>query len=260
MNSFERRNAHFDRLFATKNLYWLGQNTNHLPMHTAVRKAILASIEAEEFHAYAPPGGFTTLVRGIIDDVGLPHDTTSALVTEGAVAALAIACRAYCKPGSNFVTTDPGWKWPMQFARQAGAEIREIPIYDPGTCYRLTAEQLGAAVDNNTRIIYLVDPNNPLGVCYTEEEIRAFCDIARNVGAYILHDSTYRDFADGHCLAARFYPERAITIYSFRNGLVSLVCASVQSSLTVGQSSILRRFRRPRLELASLRSVQPRPA
>ena len=44
MNSFERRNAHFDRLFATKNLYWLGQNTNHLPMHTAVRKALLASI------------------------------------------------------------------------------------------------------------------------------------------------------------------------------------------------------------------------
>jgi aspartate/methionine/tyrosine aminotransferase len=219
MNSFERRNAHFDRLFATKNLYWLGQNTNHLPMHTAVRKALLASIEGEEFHAYAPPGGFTTLIHAIIDDVGLPHDTTSALVTEGAVAALAIACRAYCAPGTNFVTTDPGWKWPMQFARQAGAEIREIPIYDPGVGYRLTAEQLDAAVDCKTRIIYLVDPNNPLGVCYTQEEIRAFCDIARYVGAYFLHDSTYRDFADAHCLAARFYPERAITIYSFSKWL-----------------------------------------
>src|SRR5262249_61875867 len=102
MNSFERRNAHFDRLFATKNLYWLGQNTNHLPMHTAVRKAILASIEAEEFHAYAPPGGFTTLVPGVIDDVGLPHDTTSALVTEGAVAALALHFRAQCNSGATF--------------------------------------------------------------------------------------------------------------------------------------------------------------
>jgi histidinol-phosphate aminotransferase len=219
MSSFERRNVYFDRLFATKNLYWLGQNTNHLPMHAAVRQAILASIEAEEFHAYAPPGGFTTLVRGIIDDVGLPHDTTSALVTEGAVAALATACRAYCRPGTNFVTTDPGWKWPMQFARQAGAEIREIPIYDPRTGYRLTAAQLDAAVDSATRIIYLVDPNNPLGVCYTEEEIRAFSDIARRVGAYILHDSTYRDFADRHFLAARIYPEGAITIYSFSKWL-----------------------------------------
>jgi histidinol-phosphate aminotransferase len=272
MNSFERRNAHFDRLFATKHLYWLGQNTNHLPMHTAVRKALLASIEAEEFHAYAPPGGFTTLVRGIIDDVGLPHDTTTALVTEGAVAALAIACRAYCTPGTNFVTTDPGWKWPMQFARQAGAEIREIPIYDPGVGYRLTAEQLDAAVDNNTRIIYLVDPNNPLGVCYTEEEIRAFCEIARKVGAYFLHDSTYRDFSDAHCLAARFYTERAITIYSFSKWLglaglrIGAIIADRQtvehlagiSTATLGTSVIAQRAAEAGLAVKKewMRSVQ----
>jgi histidinol-phosphate aminotransferase len=219
MNSFERRNAHFDRLFEMKNLFWLGQNTNHLPMHPAVRKALLDSIEAEEFHAYAPPGGLISLVQGIVDDLGLPRDTTSALVTDGAVAALATACRAYCKPGTNFVTTDPGWKWPMQFARQAGAEVREIPIYDAAAGYRLTATQLAETVDGDTGIIYLVDPNNPLGICYTEEEIRAFCDIARKVGAYVLHDSTYRDFADRHVLAARFYPERAITIYSFSKWL-----------------------------------------
>ena len=65
----------------------------------------------------------------------------------------------------------------------------------------------------------MVDTNNPLGVCYTREEIKAFCDIARNVNAYFLHDCTYRDFADEHTLAARFYPERAITIYSFSKWL-----------------------------------------
>ena len=219
MSSFEQRNTHFDRLFATQNLFWLGQNTNHLPVHPAVRKALIDSIEAEEFHAYAPPGGFTALLHGIVADLGLPHETTAALVTEGAVAALATVCRAYCEPRTNFVTTDPGWKWPMQFARQAGAEVCEIPIYDPATGYRLTPQQLSAAVDQNTRIIYLVDPNNPLGICYTSDEIRAFCDIARKTGAYILHDCTYRDFADDHVLAARFYPEGAITIYSFSKWL-----------------------------------------
>ena len=219
MSSFQQRNAHFDRLFATENLLWLGQNTNHLPMHPRVRKALIDSIEAEEFHAYAPPGGFTALLQGIIDDLGLPRDATAALVTDGAVAALATVCRAYCEPHSNFVTTDPGWKWPMQFARQAGAEVREIPIYDPAAGYRLTPEQLRASTDRNTHIIYLVDPNNPLGICYTREEMRAFCDIARESGAYLLHDCTYRDFADDHVLAARFYPEGAITIYSFSKWL-----------------------------------------
>jgi aspartate/methionine/tyrosine aminotransferase len=255
MSSFEQRNAHFDRLFATKNLFWLGQNTNHLPMHPLVRQAMIASIEAEEFHAYAPPGGFTDLSRGIVADLGLPQDATAALVTDGAVAALATVCRAYCEPRTNFVTTDPGWKWPMQFARQAGAEVREIPIYDPAAGYRLTVEQLRANVDRNTRIVYLVDPNNPLGICYTRAELRAFCEIARGVGAYVLHDCTYRDFADEHVLAAELYPEGAITIYSFSKwlGLAGLRIGAVvanqhiierlaaYSAATLGSSVVAQR-------------------
>jgi aspartate/methionine/tyrosine aminotransferase len=255
MSSFEQRNAHFDRLFATKNLFWLGQNTNHLPMHPRVRQAMIDSIEAEEFHAYAPPGGFTDLSRGIVADLGLPQDSTAALVTDGAVAALATVCRAYCETHTNFVTTDPGWKWPMQFARQAGAEVREIPIYDPATGYHLTAEQLRANTDRNTRIVYLVDPNNPLGICYTRAEMRAFCEIARGVGAYLLHDCTYRDFADDHVLAAELYPERAITIYSFSKwlGLAGLRIGAVvanhriierlaaYSAATLGSSVVAQR-------------------
>jgi histidinol-phosphate aminotransferase len=255
MSGFEQRNAHFDRLFATKNLFWLGQNTNHLPMHPLVRQAMIDSIEAEEFHAYAPPGGFAALSRGIVADLGLPQDITAALVTDGAVAALATVCRAYCEPRTNFVTTDPGWKWPMQFARQAGAEVREIPIYDPAAGYRLTAEQLRANVDGDTRIVYLIDPNNPLGVCYTRAELRAFCEIARAVGAYLLHDCTYRDFADQHVLAAELYPEGAITIYSFSKwlGLAGLRIGAVvanqgiierltaYSAATLGSSVVAQR-------------------
>jgi histidinol-phosphate/aromatic aminotransferase/cobyric acid decarboxylase-like protein len=120
MSSFEQRNAHFDRLFATENLFWLGQNTNHLPMHPRVRKALIDSIEAEEFHAMRRPAASRPCCT-VSPKTRLPHDTTAALVTDGAVAALATVCRAYREPRSNFVTTDPGWKWPMQFARQAGA-------------------------------------------------------------------------------------------------------------------------------------------
>ena len=150
----------------------------------------------------------SALIDAILDDLRLPKDTTSALVTDGAVAALATVCHTLCEPGTNFVTTDPGWKWPLQFARDRGAEIREIPIYGPEQSYRLSAKQLADAVDAKTRIIYLVDPNNPLGICYTPDEIREFCEIARSAGAYVLHDCTYRDFADHHTLAATIDPER----------------------------------------------------
>jgi len=67
----------------------------------------------------------------------------------------------------------------------AGAEVIEIPIYDPACNYRLTAEALKAHVDERTAIIYLVDPNNPLGIRYSREEIESFAAIARDCGALL---------------------------------------------------------------------------
>lgn len=214
---FEVRNRHFDRLFNTPGLMWLGQNTNHFETHPAVRQAMLDSLAAEEYHAYAPPAGMEELRSLILADLGLPDHAV--LVTDGAVAALYTVCRTLAEPGVTFVTTDPGWKWPMQFSIASGAQVIELPIYDPAQHYKLTPKQLEAAVDERTRIVYLVDPNNPLGVCYTPEEIEAFAGIARKAGAYFVHDCTYRHFADRHTLAARFYPERSITIYSFSKWL-----------------------------------------
>jgi aspartate/methionine/tyrosine aminotransferase len=217
VRKFEQRNQHFDRLFNTPGLKWLGQNTNHFATHPAVKQAMLDSLASEEYHAYAPPAGMEELRALILQDLNLPNHAV--LVTDGAVAALYTVCRTLSEPGVNFVTTDPGWKWPMQFSIASGAKVIEIPIYDPAQGYRLTPQQLEAAVDERTRILYLVDPNNPLGVCYTAAEIEAFTKIARKVGAYFVHDCTYRHFADEHTLAARFYPERSITIYSFSKWL-----------------------------------------
>lgn len=217
MKPFEVRNRHFDRLFNTPGLMWLGQNTNHYPPHPAVLKAMLDCINQEEYHAYAPPAGLEELRALILEDLGLQDQ--SVLVTDGAVEALYNVCHTLCMPGVDFVTTDPGWKWPIDFARAAGARTIEIPIYKPENGYKLTAAQLEAAVTDKTRLIYLVDPNNPLGVCYSADEIETFTRIAREVGAYFMHDCTYAHFADHHTLAAGFYPERTVTIYSFSKWL-----------------------------------------
>ena len=217
MRTFDVRNQHFDRLFNTPGLIWMGQNTNHFPSHPDVIEAMLDSIRLEEYHAYAPPMGLEQLRSLILKDLGLRDQ--SVLVTDGAVEALYNVCHLLSEPGVDFVTTDPGWKWPVEFARAAGARVVNIPIYNPENGYKLTVAQLEAAVTEKTRIIYLVDPNNPLGVCYTAAEIEAFTGIARKVGAYFLHDCTYFHFADSHTLAAKFYAEKSITIYSFSKWL-----------------------------------------
>ena len=217
MSDLLARNRYFDDLVATPGLMWMGQNTNHIPAHPAVVAAMEASVAAGEFNAYAPPLGFEALRAGIVADLGVAG--AEALVTEGGVSALALVCRARCRPGTTFVTTDPSWKWPLQFARAAGAEVVEVPIYDPACGYRLTVAALEAACDARTAVIYLVDPNNPLGVCYTVDEIRAFAAVAARCGALLVHDCTYRDFAEAHHPALLEAPEHAVVSVSFSKWL-----------------------------------------
>lgn len=211
------RNRYFDDLFSTPDLAWMGQNTNHVPAHPAVVEAMIRSVEAGEFNAYAPPLGFEALRGAIVADL----DVTAgeALVTEGGVNALAMICKARARPGTTLVTTDPTWKWPCLFAEQAGAEVIQVPIYDPATNYKLTPDALRAAVDERCSLIYIVDPNNPLGIRYERDEIEAFAEIARSVGALMIHDCTYRDFADDHTPVLRVAPRGTVVSLSFSKWL-----------------------------------------
>ncbi len=215
--AFEVRNAHFDKLVNTKGLRWMGQNTNHATPHPAVIEAMEKCIRDEEFHIYAPPAGLEELRHGIVADLGLTGQ--AALLSDGAVASLYHVCHTLLGPGDEFITTDPTWNWPMAFARSVGATVTQIPIYGEEHGYRLAPERLKAAITPKTKVIYLVDPNNPLGSACTAAEIDAIAAIAREAGAYLIHDCTYRHFAYDHTLAATRYPERTITIYSFSKWL-----------------------------------------
>ena len=237
MSDFEARNRYFDRLFNTADLRWMGQNTNHFPLPDSVRQAMADSIAHDEFRAYAPPLGFEELRAGIVEDLGLCDAT--AVVTDGGVEALYHLCHTFLKPGDQFVTTDPSWKWPLAFSRAVGAEVVEIPIYDPACEYRLSATALEGAVDARTRLIYLVDPNNPLGSCIAPEEMRGIVAIARRIGALIVHDCTYRHFAEGHTLAASLYPEGTLTIYSFSKWLGA---AGLRIGAVVGRPDLIAKL------------------
>ena len=217
MKPFEVRNAHFDRLVNTPDLRWMGQNTNHARPHAAVIEAMERCIRDEEFHVYAPPAGLEELRQGIVSDLGLKDH--AALVSDGAVASLYHVCHTLLQPGDEFITTDPTWNWPMAFARSVGATVKQIPIYGAEYGYRLAPERLAAAITPKTRIVYLVDPNNPLGTACTSAEIESIAAIAKAAGAYLIHDCTYRHFAHSHELAAKHYPDRTLTIYSFSKWL-----------------------------------------
>ena len=237
MKDFERRNQYFDRMVNTPGLRWMGQNTNHHPTHPLVRAAMISCLYNEEFHAYAPPLGLEELRNLVTRDLGL--DGMTSLITDGAVAGLYHICRTFCAHGDQFITTDPTWAWPMSFARAAGADVVQIPIYGNEYGYRLDPVRLRAAVTPRTKVIYIVDPNNPLGTCCTEKEIEAIADIARSAGAYLIQDCTYRDFAFSHHLAAKRYPERTITVWSFSKWLGF---AGLRIGAIIGHPDVIERL------------------
>jgi aspartate/methionine/tyrosine aminotransferase len=206
----------FESLMSRPNIAWMGQNTTHLEPPGEVVEALLESVRSREFQFYAPGLGFEELRDLIVADLGLPG--MEALVTDGAVGGLHHICTAMAPEISTLITTDPGWPWPGRFAGLEGITVRALEIYSAEQGYKLLASQFADVIEAGS-LIYLIDPLNPLGSRYTRAELEAIVALARETGSLVVHDCTYRHFADGHTLAAELYPEGTLTTYSFSKWL-----------------------------------------
>ncbi len=122
---------------------------------------------------------------------------------------------ALLEPSDNVITCDPGYLIIGTFADRFADEVKYVPIYSDENDYKLTPELVRENIDENTKMIVLIDPLNPLGVSYTEEEIKEFAKIAIENDIYLLHDVTYKDFAREHFLVADYAPYNSLTVYSF---------------------------------------------
>lgn len=207
--------ASFEQLLATPDLVWMGQNTTHVEPPAQVIAAMETCIRDREFQLYAPPGGFARLRELVIEDLGVNGAT--AWFTEGAVAGLNHICTVLGPQVSRLITTDPGWPWPGRFVGRTGVPVFALDIYDNAGCV-LTASQVEEVIEPGS-IIYLIDPLNPIGSMYARDALEAIVALARETESYIIHDCTYRHFAEGHTLVADLYPERTFTTYSFSKWL-----------------------------------------
>ncbi len=214
MTELNDDNQFFQDIYDDPSIIWMGQNTNHFPTADAIKSAMVNAIAKEEYHKYPPPYGLEQLRQLILQDLGLNSDH-SVHITEGGTESLYQVTRALLKPGDVMISTDPGYYVIHRFAELSGVRVLDIPIYSPDNDYKLTPEMVNESIDERVKMLTLVDPLNPLGVTYTSQEVKAFSEIAEDASIYLLNDVTYRDLAKLHTLAADFYPDRTITIYSF---------------------------------------------
>lgn len=210
---FKSQDEMWEYLIASKNIIWMGQNTNHLEINKEIKNAALKVIENSEFQKYPPPGGFSELREAIAQDLKLPDQDV--LITSGGTEGLHIVVSSIIRAGDHAIISDPGYMIIGKFVERWGGHVSYVPIYSPELNYRLKPEAVKGEIKENTKLLILVDPLNPLGYAHTEDEIKAFADIAKEHDLIIIHDVTYRDFSDKHALAAKYAPERTFTIYSF---------------------------------------------
>ena len=113
-----------------------------------------------------------------------------------------------------------------------------VEVYSAEAGYKLSAAALAEVIEPRS-LIYLIDPLNPLGSSYGRDELAAIVDLARANDAIIVHDCTYRHFADGHTLVAELYPEGTLTTYSFSKWLG---LAGLRLGAVVGRPGLLDRL------------------
>src|SRR5207247_11258528 len=84
---------------------WMSQNTNTLPVHPAILEAIRRSIEEREFNLYPPKAGVPGVVEAILEDLGL--EGFDVLLTTGVLGGEYIATRSLLGPGNGDLYNDP---------------------------------------------------------------------------------------------------------------------------------------------------------
>ena len=197
---YECANDFFEDMYMDKDMIWMGQNTNHLHDDT-IADAMIEAIKEKTFCRYPAPEGFSELKQLILDDLGLKD--LEVLLTSGATESLYLVMQALLEPEDNVILSDPGYFIIGDFANRFAGEVRYVPIYYPENNYKLTPKLLRENMDENTRMVILIDPLNPLGSSYTEDELKEFAEIAKENDLYLLHDITYKDFAREHFLVEK---------------------------------------------------------
>ena len=211
---YKTANEFFDFVFNDKDMVWMGQNTNHLHDENQIMDSMMGSIKKRDYNKYPPPEGFPELKKLILEDLGLQNGF-EILITAGGTESLYLCTNDILAPTNNTIHVRPGYLIIDNFASRFGDHVKSIPIYNEACGYKLTPQLVRENMDDNTKLISLVDPLNPLGTSYTKEELKDFADIANDNDIYLLHDITYRDFARNHQLMAKYAPEHTVTVYSF---------------------------------------------
>src|SRR5436190_1128258 len=191
------------------------------PQH--IKDAAIKALN-EGFTKYTPASGIPELRQAIVDkfkrENGLTYKSSQIIVSCGGKHSCYNVMMATCQEGDEVIIPAPYWLSYPEMAKLAGARPVILETTDR-TEFKVTPEQLRAAVNARTRLFVLNSPSNPTGSVYTPEEIQALGDICVEKGVLIMSDEIYEHLLyDGakHRSVASFsqaHFEHTIVVHGF---------------------------------------------
>jgi len=146
-----------------------------------IRQAAAAALEAGHTR-YGPAAGEPALREAIAHKLShensVPTRPEQVLVTNGGKQALFNLFQVLLQPGDELLLPSPYWLSYPDMAQLAGASVRLIPS-TPASGFRLSAEDLEAAISPASKLLVLNSPGNPTGMVLSRAELEAIAAVLR---------------------------------------------------------------------------------
>ena len=113
--------------------------------------------------------------------------------TAGSGPVLLMSAMAYAEAGKNVVSVEPGYTQLTRTFEAMGGEVKLVPLNEK---LEYDLEAINAAIDENTVMVYICNPNNPTGTTVDPDALKAFIKaLPEGVVAFV--DEAYLELADG---------------------------------------------------------------
>lgn len=170
----------------------VGEPDFHTPDY--IKNAAVKAID-DNVTTYSPVPGYEALRKAICEKLqrenGLSYTPAEIVVANGAKQAITDAVMALVNPGDEVIIPAPCWVSYIQMAKIAGGVpvCIEAPIEQD---FKITPDQLEAAITPRTKLIILCSPSNPTGSIYSADELYSLGQvILRHDNLYVLSDEIY---------------------------------------------------------------------
>lgn len=157
-------------------------------------KAAAEQAIAENVTRYTPASGTVELKEAVCqrmrEDCGLNYKPSQVVVTSGAKHCVYIALRALVNPGDEVILPAPFWVSYLEMVKMAGG-VPVVAAAEESARFKMTAEQLSAAITPKTKALILNNPCNPTGMMYDREELADIARVCVERDVYVISDEIY---------------------------------------------------------------------